>query len=290
MPKLIVTHQNPDLDAIASTWLLHRFGGGEYAAAPVAFVAAGSRIEPAQAAQFGVGEKDIVHVDTGMGEYDHHQPERAKQPNVCATTLVLDWLGTWQHDKRDNSPLRILVEYVNQIDHFEECYWPEAENFRYEFMLPNLIVGYRLQSEKDDSGLLRFGELLLDSAYAKIRQEVRALEIIQEKGQSFSFGQWRGLAIASSSNSVEKRAQKMGYELVVRKDEAQGSVRIKATPHSGIDLTKVYEHILEVDRVGTWFLHGSERMLLNGSSKNSTQIPTPLSLTQVVKIIQEVLA
>lgn len=289
MPKLIVTHQNPDLDAIAATWLFHRFAGGEYTEAPVVFVPAGNKLEPAQASQFGAGEKDVVHVDTGLGDYDHHQPERAKQP-VCATSLVFLWLGSWQHDKLDNQSLRIVVDYVNQIDHFAECYWPEAEDWRYEFLLENLLIGYRAEMGKDDGELLRFGEQLLDAVYAKLRQETRALAIIQEKGQSFNFGSWRGMAIATSNNNVEKRAQKMGYELVVRKDESMGSVRIKATPHSNIDLSPVYQRILEVDRVGTWYLHGSGRMLLNGTSKNNTQIPTGLSLVQVVKIIQDVLA
>ena len=282
---LIVTHQGPDLDAITSTWLLKRFLTVDWGEARVEFVSAGERLSPERMEELGVSADQVVHVDTGLGEFDHHQEELGGK-RVCAASLVFERIKQRQSDKKDNAALKFLVEYVTQIDHFENCYWPDASNLRYQLSIHNLIEGAQLTDVYDDERLLQFGFDMLDAAYARLRSEVKADEIIQKKGQHFMIGNWKVLAIATSSKDVEKRAQMLGVDLVIRKDEDYGPVRIKATPRSGIDLTPVYTAILEMDKVGTWFLHNSKRMLLNGSRK-STQAPTPLSLTQVVKVVKE---
>jgi hypothetical protein len=286
--SVIVTHQKPDLDAVTSVWLLKRFLTSKWGTAIVEFVPSGSRLDSTRQAELGVPDDQVIHVDTGLGEFDHHQEDRGSE-RVCATSLVFDHLTTFQVDKKKNQALLYLVEYVTQIDHFEDCYWPEAANLRYQLSIHNLLEGAVQTGLYDDDRLVQFGFELLDAAYAKLRSEVKADEIIQKKGQHFKLGKYNCLAIASSSKDVEKRAQKLGTDLVIRKDEASGHVRIKATPRSNIDLTPVYEEILEKDSIGNWFLHASKRMLLNGSPK-SNQAPTPLSLVEVVKLVKLVLA
>lgn len=284
--RLIVTHRSPDLDAIGAVWMLKRFLSAEYKEVPVAFVPAGQMLTAEGAAQFGVPESRVIHVDTGLGAFDHHQPERGGKL-MCATSLVFDHLCLIQRDKRDDRALKYLVDYVTQIDHFREASWEKPDDPRYQLMVHSIIAGAKFSGQYDDEGLVRFGMAVLDAAYASLRADVRADEIIQLKGTSMKIGRWKAIALASSTGEVEKRAQKVGYDLIIRKDEELGHIRIKATPDSGIDLTPVYEQILTKDSVGTWFLHNSKRMLLNGSSKNDTQIPSPLSLTQVVDIIKE---
>jgi hypothetical protein len=282
---VIVTHQGPDLDAIAAVWLLKRFLASDWGEARVEFVSAGQRLASSKIDELGVSQDQIIHVDTGLGAFDHHQPEMGGK-RQCATSLVFDLVTQRQTDKKNNAALKYLVEYVTQIDHFENCYWPEASSFRHQLSIHNLIEGAQLTDIYDDERILQFGFDMLDAGYAKLRSETKADEIIQTKGQHFTIGEWKVLAIPSSSKDVEKRAQILGVDLVIRKDEDQGPVRIKATPRSGIDLTPVYEAILQEDKVGTWFLHNSKRMLLNGSRK-ANQIPTPLSLLQVVKCVKE---
>ena len=283
---ILVTHKSPDLDAIGSVWLFKRFLHGDFGSAPILFVPAGGRIAPEIAAQFGVGESHVIHTDTGLGEFDHHQPERGGK-RVCATSLVYDHLCTIQRDKKTDKSLKYLVEYITAIDHFEETKWENPSDLRYQMMLHGLLAGAKSSGVYDDDSMVQFGFSLLDAAYNALRGEFRADEIIQEKGMTMKIGDKRVLAIASSNSEVEKRAQKQDYDLVVRKDEELGHIRVKATPDSGIDLEKVYKVILEHDKVGTWFLHNSHRMLLNGSSKNDTQLPSPLSLTQIVQILKE---
>ncbi len=90
--KLIVTHHAPDLDAITSVWLLKRFDSQKYADAKVAFVNPGDTISLEEAEkEFNCQLHEVTHVDTGLGEFDHHQPERASR-DVCAATLVFDYL------------------------------------------------------------------------------------------------------------------------------------------------------------------------------------------------------
>lgn len=285
---IIVTHQSPDMDAITSVWLLKRFMTTDWGEARVMFVPAGEKLKADQQSALGVMPQQVIHVDTGLGEFDHHQPERATK-RVCAASLVYDHLAKSQADKKNNQALSYIVEYVTQLDLFENCYWPEAADLRYQLMLHSILAGAKNTGLYDDDRLLQFGFEMLDAAYAQLRGEIKADEIIQRKGQRFKIGQWAVLAIPSSSGAVEKRAQMQGTDLVIRKNEKTGHIRIKATPKSGINLTPVYEQILKVDKVGDWFLHNSTRMLLNGSSK-SRQNPSPLSLTQIIKIVKSELS
>lgn len=284
--KLLVTHASPDLDAIASVWIFKRFLHADFASAPVLFVPAGQTLPPEQAAQLGVMERDVVHTDTGWGPFDHHQPERA-QTRACATSLVYQHLCKIQEDKIQDHALRFIVEYVTQIDHFEDSQWHEAASLRHELLPHGLIDGAKNGSHLGDEELLEFGFTLLNAAYGGLKEELKAEEAIQLKGQNFKLGNFKALAVASSNGAVEKRAQKMGYDIVVRKDEEQGHVRVKVSPKAELDLTPVYERILQEDLIGTWYLHGSKRMLINGSRKNPSQIPSPLSLVQVVQIVKD---
>ena len=87
---LIVTHHAPDLDAVASVWLLKRFDTHKFKDAPVAFVNPGDTISKDELKKFD-NISEVVHVDTGLGEFDHHQPDRAKM-NICAASLVMEYL------------------------------------------------------------------------------------------------------------------------------------------------------------------------------------------------------
>ncbi len=283
--RLIITHRSPDLDAIGAVWLLKRFLV-EYKDAPVLFVSSGQTLPPEQTSQLGIPASQVTYVDTGLGEFDHHQPGRGDQL-ICATSLVLAHLIKIQRDKRHDWALQYLVKYITLIDHFREVNWENPADERYQLMVHGLLAGAKYSGQYDDNQVLNFGCTLLDAAYAALRADVKADEIIQTKAITMKIRNWRVMAIASSNGEIEKRAQKLGYDLVVRKDEALGHIRIKATPDSGIDLTPIYERILAEDQVGTWFLHNSKRMLLNGSSKNETQNPSSLSLTQVVEIIKQ---
>ncbi|MFZ5376624.1 MAG: hypothetical protein ACOZAN_03075 [Patescibacteria group bacterium] len=283
---LIVTHHAPDLDAITSTWLLKRFHGQDFADAKIAFVNPGDKIELEEAEKHQAQLHEVVYVDTGLGKFDHHQPERAKQ-NVCATTLVFDYLCQLYPDYANDQALKELVDYVNQIDHFQEISWPESQSARFTLTISELIRGHEFTNPHDDDSQMNFGFQCLDNAYASLRQHVKAKEIIKKKGIEFELPAGKCLAIKTRNDDTIKLAQKQGYVLVIRKDPTQGHVRIKARPDSAIDLSILAPKIMSKDKVGTWFLHGSGKMLLNNSKKHRGHTPSPLKLEQVVEIIKE---
>ncbi len=284
--KLLVTHHSPDLDAIASIWVLKRFDTQHYGDAKLDFVNPGEKLSDARQSELGLTETNIVHVDTGLGKFDHHQPDNG-QKFISATSLVFDHVCQIHPEKQTDEALKTIVQYVTEIDHFREIYWPEADSLRYEFMLHQLIEGLSMVALHDDDSLVHFGMTCLDAIYTHLGQVLKARELITTMGQEFTIAQGKCLAIETENDDVIKLAQKQGYVLVVRKDQKMGNIRIKARPDSAIDLKPVADEIAKLDNVGTWYYHPSGKMLLNGSSKHTSQKPSRLSLSEVVAIIKE---
>lgn len=285
--KLIVTHHAPDLDAVGSVWMLKRFDAQDFADSHLAFVNPGEQISLAEAEEQGFQLHEVTHVDTGLGEFDHHQPEQAG-PNICATSLVYDHACRIHPELSEDKALKIIVKYVTEIDHFGEIFWPNANDTKYHFMIHELIRGLEYLEPHNDESQMQFGLTCLDSVYAVLTQHLKAEEIIEEKGQKFNLNFGEALALDTRNDDTLKVAQKMGFALVVRKDTKLGNIRIKVRPDAPIDLKPLYESILKIDKTGTWFYHASGKMLINGSIKHRSQTPSPLSLIQIVNLIKEV--
>lgn len=284
--KLIVTHHAPDLDAIGSVWLLKKFDTQHYGDAKIAFVDPGKRIDEYEVEKLGIEYHDVIHVDTGLGQFDHHQKERAST-DICAASLVHDYLIEIHPELEDDQALDIIVKFITEIDHFGEVFWPDAGSYRYSFMIHDLIRGHEFTTPHNDDSQMHFGIQCLDFAYATLTQQVKANQIINEKGTVFELKEGKCLALKTRNDDTIKSAQKQGFDLVVKKDPKLGNIRVKARPDSNIDLTALSEKITSMDTEGDWFLHASGKMLLNGSTKNRNQKATPLSLEEVVEVIKE---
>lgn len=285
--KLLVTHHAPDLDATGSVWLFKRFDAQHYANARVTFVNPGSTLTSDEAAQFEVAAEDIVHVDTGLGEFDHHQPDRGLQ-HISASSLVFDHLCQIHPELNDDQALRTLVEYITDVDHFGEINWPDASNPRYSFMIHELIRGLEFTEPHDDDSQLHFAMTCLDSAYGVLSQQMKALSLISQKGVTFHIPLGKVLTIETKNDDVLKVGQKQGCVLVVKKDSEEGHIRIKARPDVDIDLKPLADEIAKIDQVGTWYYHPSGKMLLNGSDKHRSQKPSPLEIEQIVVLIKKI--
>lgn len=284
---LIVTHHAPDLDAVTSVWLLKRFDPQHFADAKIGFVNPGEKMTLEEAEELGSQLHEITYVDTGFGEFDHHQPERAVQ-RICAATLVYDHVCQIHPDLKDNQALQAIVEHANQIDHFEEIHWPESESTRYQFQLHELLRGHEYTDPHNDDSQMHFGFQCLDNTYATLTQHFKALEVIRTKGQEVDLKAGKALAILTRNDDTIKLAQKQGYILVARKDSKMGNIRIKVRPDVDLTLEALAKRIGEVDKTGTWFFHGSGKMLLNGSQKNRDQAPSPLTLQQIIVLLKEI--
>lgn len=286
---LLVTHHAPDLDAVGAVWVFKRFCPDPYADAKVAFVNPGETITRTAAEILGFSLSDVVHVDTGQGEFDHHQPDRAQEA-VCASSLVFSHLLDREPHLANDSALRTLIDYITEIDHFGEIHWPESAHWRYSLMIHELLRGLEFQNPYDDEALLQFGLQCLDAAYSALKQNLKAYEIIAHRGVEFTLPIGTGLALETSNDDTLKMAQKQGYILVLRKDPKQGHIRIKARPDSAIDLKDLYELVSKKDPGSTWYYHNSGKMLLNGSHKHRNQIPSKLTLQEMVQLIKAVYA
>lgn len=286
--KLIVTHHAPDLDAIGAVWVLKRFDAQHFADAKVAFVNPGSTINEHELKALEVSPDNVVHVDTGLGEFDHHQPERGHL-HICATSLVRDHVLHVHPDLEGDQALSIIADYVTEIDHFEEIHWPDAASYRYSFQIHELIGGLEFTDPHTDESQLHFGFQCLDSAYGIITQQVRANEIINEKGVPFTISEGKCLALETKNDETVKLAQKAGHILVIRKDPDLGNIRIKVRPDAKLELRALADAILAKDTQGDWYYHPSGKMFLNGSTKNKDQKATKLSLQEIIDLTQQVL-
>lgn len=285
--KLIVTHHAPDLDAISSVWLLKRFDAQHYASAKVGFVNPGETISLEEAEQdFNCQLHEITHVDTGLGEFDHHQPERADN-QICAATLVFDYLKQIRPEIADDHALVEIVKIIVDIDHFGEIYWPEAKENRFVFTLHELIHGHESIEPHDDDSQLHFGIQALDCVYAEMTNRLKGEEIIESKGIEFEIKEGKCLALETKNDESIKLAQVKGYILAVRKDSEYGHIRIKVRPDAQMNLGKLHQAIKEIDPKATWFYHASGKMLLNGSIKHRNQIASSLSLKGIIHLIEK---
>ncbi|MBI4130300.1 hypothetical protein HY468_03225, partial [Candidatus Roizmanbacteria bacterium] len=244
------------------------------------------------------------HVDTGMGELDHHQDDR----DTCAAKLVFEHVlknknsklsakgrsasgGKTQNSKIEikhfqKEALERLVAVVNDIDHFRQVYYPEPTADYHQFSLVDILDGLHLVYNGRGSGdiqVVEHGMSALDAIYRVLQNKVHAekeLEGSEKMEVTSPLGKIVGFL--TGNDAVLDMAQKMGYSIVVRKDPKKGYVRIKALPEKGIDLTKTYELLKMKDPHATWFLHSSKAMLLNGSTKNPTMRPTTLNLETIL--------
>jgi hypothetical protein len=283
--RLIVTHHAPDLDAISAVWLLKRFDSQHFADAKVAFVNPGATITLEEAEEDGFQLHEVTHVDTGLGEFDHHQPDRGMQP-ISAASLVYEHVCKLHPDLASDKALKTVVEFVTDVDHFGEVYWPDASNTRYCFMIHDLIRGMESQDPHDDDSQLHFGLQCLDNAYANLTQQLKAIEILDADVTTFEIKAGKVLALETRNDETIKLAQKRGFILVIRKDPKEGNIRIKARPDADLNLTALAEAIQQVDHKGTWYNHPSGKMLINGSRKHRNQTASPLSLSEIIELVK----
>ncbi|MDP3987788.1 MAG: hypothetical protein Q8P80_01450 [Candidatus Levybacteria bacterium] len=308
--KIIVTHVSPDLDAIAAVWLVKRFWQG-WEDAGVRFVPAGERVQRLASSKIvssserkkidvveQINGNDVIHVDTGLGAFDHHD---TSDNTISAASLVWNYIKKVESGKLVESSERVqykheaidrMVKVVVDIDHFKDVFWEDPTGDYHEFSITEVLNGLKLQKPNLDNFYVDFIMECLDSILHNFENRIWAEREIKENGMEFNTRFGKGIAFETINDSVVKLSQKMGYVVAVRKDPRKGYVRIKARPSQvqseGIDLTLVYEKLKKMDPDATWFLHVSKKMLLNGSAKNPKMRPTKLSLSDIIKVLENV--
>ena len=276
--KIIVTHLSPDLDAIASVWLVKKFLTG-WEDAQIKLVPTGTTLDN----QLADSNKNVIHVDTGLGKFDHHQTNEY----TSAAKLVYKYLLKEDLiDPRDIKPLEKIVNYVNSTDHFAEVFYFEPDSDRYDFMIRQLVDGLKVIN-REETKLIEIIFQLLEAVLIVFKNKVNAEKEIKN---SFVFRSYLGksLAIETKNEETVKLALKKGFSLVIRRHPEAGFTRIKTLPDKKLNLKPIYEKILKIDKKGSWFFHISGHMLLNGSSGKPKLIPTSLPLNKIIEIVKSV--
>ncbi len=274
--KTVVTHISPDLDAITAVWLVIRYFP-DCEGASIVFVPAGKTLNNMAPDE----DPRIIHVDTGFGKFDHHQ---SNEFTSASKKVFQHIIKNAEINEKAADSLARIVDFVTDIDHFRDVYYPDPQEDRYDFLLHQIIetVKYKMRNDEE---LTRFVFPILDSYIPYFKRKGDAENDI-ERGYIFESFLGKALALETQNGEAARLAQKKGYVLVVTKDPARGNIRIRTLPGKDLDLTPVYDKLTSIDKEGTWFLHASKAMLLNGSSKNPEFKPTKLSLKRVIEILQ----
>ena len=279
MAKVIVTHESPDFDGIPAIWLLKRFHP-DFKTAKIAFVPVGDSTynnEPVDS------NSDVIHIDTGMGRFDHHQTNNF----TCGAKLVYEWLIKEDYIEKDDLALKRLIEIVTEIDHGWDTYkWSEPANDRYEFSLHNILVGWKILYARQDEEYIEWTMNALDSVYKLLSLKVAAEKEIEE-GRQFKTRWGRGVAVYTNNDATLDVAIKKGFAVVARKDPGRGYVRVTGSTNHQVDFTCAYEMFKKANIEATWFLHASKVLLRNGSSRNPNMKPTKLTIDEIVEILRK---
>lgn len=277
MTKMIVTHIHPDLDAIMAVWLLVRFDQSRYGDAQLEFVPAPSTYKNLPPDN----NPDVVHVDVGMGKFDHHRPGGFA---TCAAKLVWEELVAEDLVASTDEPLKQMIAIALEIDTFADCYWPGTDSPRMAFMLHEIIPAlHRLQIYQDEA-VTRMVFGYLDGAYQRLKDWEKSREAILE-GEEFESVWGKGIVVKTSADDASKIAQKMGYEIVVLEDTKYGYLKVKTAPAVKLPLSSLYDKIAERENRNRWVYHNSGHMLFSGSDKGRMREPTELRLSDLLEMI-----
>jgi hypothetical protein len=276
--KTIVTHISPDLDAIASSWLVKKYLP-EWKDAEMAYVPASTTLN-----DMGPdSDPNIIHVDTGGGQFDHHQSDSRSS----ATKLVFDFLVKENHmPKRDRAAVSRIVEQVNEIDNFAEATWPDPTNDIYDFGLHQLIFGIK-GVESNPAVYVPHIMRMLDGLIIIMKNKISAEEEL-ENGYVFNTKWGKGIAFESRNEETLRLALKTRFAIAMRRDPKSGFTKIKAFPTPEIDLTPLYELLQKKDSHATWYLVGSNHILLDGSTINPHAKKSSLPFSTVIEITKTI--
>lgn len=263
----IVSHLSPDLDSITATWIVRRFGG--MPDAELAFVPAGATLDgrPADA------DPEVIHVDTGYGRFDHHQPEVAS-PTVCAASLAADAFAP------EDRALRRLVEWVIDVDNGRE----PPEHALHPFSVTALIHGLNRLSAGNSRQVMETALPLLDAWYRAAQDHVAAEDEL-ERAIWFETVWGPAAAVVERRASAQQLAYARGAVLYLAQTP-EGWRRFTAPAWSSVDLSDTAARLRAREPDVDWYLHPSKKLLLNGSKKAPPRVLSQLTMEDLIAMVR----
>lgn len=300
----IVTHQNPDFDAITGVWLLKRFGGLE--AEMVAFVNTGNPDMALLASAKAVVDTGREY-DVNSLRFDHHHLPGSGANDTCSALQVYKYLQAVYPGVFDY--LKPLVQLV-----FAGDTGRSEANFSRELgihaMLSGFKVGFTERKEcATDEAIMEYGFSLLDTLALRLRNQAKARAELAEKTVYKSAD---GLVWAIKHGSVGSSfaAFDEGARVVVFEGEpieVKGGLTYPIglmragewqEPHCG----ELVEKIMEIcdyelasrtagdfrEELSRFFNHPAGFFSGRGTTKAPVFEPVEVDLAQLVKLVDEV--
>lgn len=290
---MIITHTNPDFDAVCSVWLLKRFGGLENE--PVEFVNTGNP----DAEKL---EKAVAVVDTGRKldsanrRFDHHHLPGQDANDTCATLQVFERLS--ELIGLDVAHLKPLVNLIFAGDTGRK----EANDSR-ELGLHAILSGYKAWfSEQNpdvrlsDEAILAYGFGLLDVLEVRLRKQTEARAELSEKtvyksddglvwairhgsqGSSFAAYDEGARIVVFEGEPIEVNGGKTYPVGIMRAGEWQ-------EPHVGELAERVAVSKPFADEIGKWFKHPAGFFAGRGTAKAPVFEPVEVDIVALASAI-----
>jgi hypothetical protein len=256
----LVTHVCPDLDGLLGLWILIRFGG--VSPYELAFVPVGTRLP---------GNDDAIHVDTGLGEFDHHQTS----DDTCSAKLV------YEHVFRGRSDVAVaeLVNFALLTD-----WYRDLDKTNAPFNLNSVIEGLNELEPRRPERVAETTFQILDALHRSLTVRFEA-EQEYAKGHAFASRYGRAFAIETANLHVRELAYRAGARVYVFVDPVTGYRGYKARSQDGVDFTKLFHEVTAHEPDADWFLHSSRELLLCGSAKAPDRRLSKLSLNELASLL-----
>lgn len=303
----IYSHEHPDLDSILCIYLLKRYGAAKYEGieeAALHFFPAGKL--PNGKSPEELEEEGILVVDMGGGRLDTHptaENENLHKSDTCAAMLVARDLGLTKRRE-----LKKLLTYVFRND-VQGRSISSGDPVDHAVSLTNILRGTNLVNSKDYEKTVIQTMHVFDSIVATEKdwfsaidtfddlaniEEVHGAKIVtieSRHGATIKASRWKGSDFTIFRHADTKHTTLLLNNRGALKDIslifiAEKLRRLEALARDEeVDDSK----IKKFGKHYGWFLHTSDKLLLNGSPKAPDVEPSKLSLEQISEAVIEAL-
>ena len=299
LPYLVVTHHNPDTDAIACIWFVDRFLAADGKKTDIRYVRAGERLPISEGTGF-----NVIHVDTGFGKFDQHEKNLHGASSFQLLVQHFEYA-----DDPGVKPILVLTQVTDSAKPVDDC---SVHN-----VFKALAGIYKLEGTKDTDWDAVVGHALTDldalCSFHRIRAEGR--ETFKERGKMEERASGIRLGVLMFEPRLRDGAYNAGADVAVWMQRQKGTKRfyvgIQVKDGSSVKLGDVVVALRwaearkrnlsipgsEVIRMGTlkelpsWFIHDSNKLILSGSKGHplSEEDCTLLSVSEILRIVRTAL-
>lgn len=304
VPPTIVTHTNPDWDAIASAWLLKRFWT-PLAMARFAFVNAG-KPDPATMLQATAVVDTGLEFDAERLRFDHHQASVPR--NVSATRQVYDFLLARVEDLLVRQRLEAIQNVIELVWQFDVGETGPAVEFSRVLGIHALLGGAKDRLRKSepaetwDMAFLNAGMGILDDLSSVLASRAEAA---RSYASSVVYRSADGRVVGLRHGAAQL-AYREGATLVVyegrpfQTTEGWLSQPVGISrgfedpePHAGAVVAAILSEKLDLDaairgEMESWWQHPDGFYAGRGAAAAPNSTPITIDIAEIARLVDEI--